>query len=267
LPYVSSCPPLKTVRTTFMVYGLAPAVPLRVPTKRPFPFRQLHSAFPVDSLHVRWIPLVRSFRRLGAFAMGKIPRVDSFPVLRLLCPIRLSPRASSFRETFPSHYFPTALRIPRGVSRVHRGGLKRDEVGGVLLCVPSALCGSPGLPEDTQVDLCPLLRCCVCPPHRSLLPDETPSFRFSWLTSQVRSVRGSFARRTKHASGDSPYHLSAKHHLLEAYLLLMIPFRAMLLTPTEWSVELRPNGSLGTCIPNGVTTFLLCTSRRTTQKE
>src|SRR5499427_7210037 len=37
--------------------------------------------------------------------------------------------------------------------------------------------------------------------------------------------------------------------------------------PTEWSVELRPNGSLGTCIPNGVTTFLLYTSRRTTQKE
>src|SRR5215471_14329360 len=37
--------------------------------------------------------------------------------------------------------------------------------------------------------------------------------------------------------------------------------------PTEWSVELRPNGSLGTCIPNGVTTFLLYTSRRTTKKE
>jgi hypothetical protein len=32
-------------------------------------------------------------------------------------------------------------------------------------------------------------------------------------------------------------------------------------------VELRPNGSLGTCIPNGVTTFLLYTSRRTTKKE
>ena len=32
-------------------------------------------------------------------------------------------------------------------------------------------------------------------------------------------------------------------------------------------MELRPNGSLGTCIPNGVTTFLLCTSRRTTKKE
>jgi hypothetical protein len=221
-----------------MVYGLAPAVRLRARTKRPFPFRQLRSAFPADSLRVRWVPLFRSFRRLGAFAMRKIPRVDSFPVLGLLCPIRLSPRASNFRETLPSHYFPTALHIPRGVSRVHRGGLKRDEVGGVLLCVPSALCGSPGLPEDTQVDLCPLLRCFVCPPHRALLPNETPSFRFSWLTSQGRYVRGSFARRTRHASGDSPCHLSAKHHLLEASLLLMIPFRAMLLTPQSglWSL-------------------------------
>src|SRR5262249_29556848 len=160
------------------------------------------------------------------------------PTFRLLCPIRLSPRTSSFRETLPSHYFPTALGIPRGVSRVHRGGLKRDEVGGVLLCVPSALCGSPGLPEDTQVDLCPLLRCCVCPPHRALLPNETLSFRFSWLTSQGRYVRGSFTRRTRHASGDSPCHLSAKHHLLEASLLLMIPFRAMLLTSQSglWSL-------------------------------
>ena len=88
LPYVSSCPPLKTVRTTFMVYGLAPAVSLRARTKRSFPFRQLHSAFPVDSLRVRWVPLVRAFRRLGAFAMSPHPRVDSFPVLRLLRPIR-----------------------------------------------------------------------------------------------------------------------------------------------------------------------------------
>src|SRR5947207_15400106 len=36
---------------------------------------------------------------------------------------------------------------------------------------------------------------------------------------------------------------------------------------TEWSGELRPNGSLGPCIPNGVTTFLPYTSRRTTKKE
>ena len=182
--------------------------------------------------------MFQSLRRLGAFAVSPHPGVRGFPTFRLLCPIRLSPRTSSFRETLPSHYFPTALGIPRGVSRVHRGGLKRDEVGGVLLCVPSALCGSPGLPEDTQVDLCPLLRCFVCPPHRALLPNETLSFRFSWLTSQGRYVRGSFTRRTRHASGDSPCHLSAKHHLLEASLLLMIPFRAMLLTSQSglWSL-------------------------------
>ena len=56
LLYVSSGPPLKTVRTTFMVYGFAPAVPLRVPTKRSFPLLQLHGAFPADSLRVRWVP-------------------------------------------------------------------------------------------------------------------------------------------------------------------------------------------------------------------
>ena len=32
--------------------------------KRLFPFLQLHSAFPVDSLRVRWVPLFPSFQRL-----------------------------------------------------------------------------------------------------------------------------------------------------------------------------------------------------------
>src|SRR6266511_2065892 len=37
---------------------------------------------------------------------------------------------------------PTLLRIPCRLSRVHRGELKRDDVGGVFLNVPSTLCGS-----------------------------------------------------------------------------------------------------------------------------
>ena len=37
---------------------------------------------------------------------------------------------------------PTLLRIPGRLSRVHSGELKRDAVGGVLLNVPSTLCGS-----------------------------------------------------------------------------------------------------------------------------
>ena len=91
-----SQPPLKTVRTTFMVYGFAPAVPLRARTKRSFPFLQLHSPFPVDSFRVRWVPLVQSFRRLGAFALSPHPGVRGFPTLRLLCPIRLLMRHQSF---------------------------------------------------------------------------------------------------------------------------------------------------------------------------
>src|SRR5262249_10034217 len=50
------------------------------------------------------------------------------------------------------------------------------------------------------------------------------------LTYQARYVRVAIPRRTMHASCESPCHLSAKHHLLEACLLLMAPFRSMLLT-------------------------------------
>jgi hypothetical protein len=88
-------------------------------------------------------PLLQSFRRLGACAIGTHPRVHGFPVRRLLCPSRLSSGASSFCETLPSHYFPTALPIHQGVSRVPHGRRTSNEVGGVLLLAPSALCGSP----------------------------------------------------------------------------------------------------------------------------
>jgi hypothetical protein len=50
------------------------------------------------------------------------------------------------------------------------------------------------------------------------------------LTSQARYVRGHFSRRAMHASGDSPWHSSAKHHILEACFFRMTPFRSMLLT-------------------------------------
>ncbi len=92
------------------------------------------------SLRIRVIlPHAPELPRLGAFAMGSIPRVHSFPVFRLLCPIRLSPLASSFRETFPSRYFPTALHIHRGVSRVQHGGLTQNDGGGVFLSLPLPL--------------------------------------------------------------------------------------------------------------------------------
>ena len=132
-----------------MVYGLAPAVLLRARTKRPFPFLQLRSAFPADSLRVRWVPLFRSFRRLGAFAFSPHPDVHGFPVLRLLCPIRLFLKASGFRWAL-AYLRSTTLSILQQVFRVRLVGLKRNDVGGVLLDAPSALCGSSMITRRVQ---------------------------------------------------------------------------------------------------------------------
>ena len=82
------------------------------------------------------------FQRLGAFAIGIIPRVDGVTVRRLLCPIRLFVWALAFRWGLPC-LLPTRLDIPHEVSRVRGRRLKRNGLGGVLLAAPSALCGSP----------------------------------------------------------------------------------------------------------------------------
>src|SRR5215471_2831872 len=64
--------------------------------------------------------------------------------------------------------------------------------------------------------------------------------RLDRLTSQARSVRGHVSRRARHASGDSPWHSSAKHHLLEACFFRMTPFRSMLLTVQSGLHSLAP---------------------------
>jgi hypothetical protein len=52
------------------------------------------------------------------------------------------PEASGFRWGLP-YLLPTPLDILLEASRVRHGRLKRNEVGGVFLAAPSALCGSP----------------------------------------------------------------------------------------------------------------------------
>jgi hypothetical protein len=123
----------------------------------------------------------------------------------------------------------TLLHIPFRLSRVHNGGLKQDDVGGVFLAAPSALCGSPVPAQGKQVHLCPL-------PHgdgnihvSGRLP-KLLGLRLDWLTYQARYVRVSVPRRAMHASCESPCHLLVKHHVLSSCLPLMTPFRAMLLT-------------------------------------
>jgi len=142
--HVSSSPPFRTGLAALTAPGSAPLIDLHGMTmKRRFPFLQFHGCPPVDSLRVHWVPLFPSSQRLGAFAISPYPGVHGFPVLRLLCPIRLSPEASSFRETFPSHYFPTALCILRGTSRVQHGRLKQNDVGGVFISLPQPLFAAP----------------------------------------------------------------------------------------------------------------------------
>jgi hypothetical protein len=114
--------------------------------KRRFPFRQFHRYPPVYSLRVHWVPLFPSSQRLGAFAISPYPGVHGFPVLRLLCPIRLFLGASAFRWGLPC-LLPTRLDIPQEVSRVRHARLEQNDVGGVLLDAPSTLCGSPALIE------------------------------------------------------------------------------------------------------------------------
>jgi hypothetical protein len=64
----------------------------------------------------------------------------------------------------------------------------------------------------------------------AVLPYNSYGFRLCWQTPEVRCVWVVLPRRAMHASCDSPWHCSAKHHLLRAYLPRMMPFRGMLLT-------------------------------------
>jgi hypothetical protein len=79
----SAVGPVRPVRETFASYGSRER-----DVYRKLPFRQLHGAFTVVSLRVRWVPLYRfPTLSLRAFAVSPRPGVPSFPGFRLLCPI------------------------------------------------------------------------------------------------------------------------------------------------------------------------------------
>src|SRR5881628_663426 len=67
-------PPVRPVRETFASYGSRAR-----DVYRKLPFRQLHGAFTVVSLRVRWVPLYRfPTLSLRAFAVSPRPGVPSF---------------------------------------------------------------------------------------------------------------------------------------------------------------------------------------------
>ena len=112
-----------------------------------FASSMVHS--PWTALRVRWVPLY-CFPTLSlrAFAMCAVfPRSDYYALFDCLQGL------GAFGAGLP-YLLPTLLTIPFRLSRVHHGGLKQDEVGGVLLAAPSALCGSPVPAQGRQVCLC-----------------------------------------------------------------------------------------------------------------
>ena len=181
--HVSSSPPFRTGRAAFTAPGSTPLIGLHgVTMKRRFPFLQFHRCPPVYSLGVHWVPLFPSSQRLGAFAISPHPGVHGFPVRRLLCPIRLSPEASSFREAFPPHYFPTALGILRGASRVPHGRLKQNDVGGVFISLPRPRFAAPQALDRGEDRLTSATVAIPSGFPWSLLSPLVYDFRLAWLT-------------------------------------------------------------------------------------
>jgi hypothetical protein len=251
--------------------------------KRPVPFRphsQMHSsvlyprspAYPPSRVQLArslgtWFAVYSldfSSQRLGAFALSAHPGVHGFPVFRLLCPIRLCLRASAFRWGLPC-LLPTRLHIPHAVSRVPCRRLKRNGLGGVLLAAPSALCSSPvHLQGKTGLPVVPLHDIPLLWP---LFWRRSGHFGRDWLASQTRYARGSFSRRARHASRDSPCHSSAKPPPLGGLPPPHGAFQEHAAHLVEWSTTLSSKGSLGACTPKVLPHSSTPLSRRTATKE
>ena len=88
-----------------------------------------------------------------------------------------------------------------------------------------------------------------------LLPMSMEVSAFS-LTYQARYVRVEVPRRAIHASCDSPCHLSAKRTPIGYLPSPHVAFQEHAPHTARWSAVLSSNGSRGTCIPRGLTTFL-----------
>ena len=149
--------------------------------------------------------LVPSFRRLGAFAFSPHPGVHGFPVLRLLCPIRLFLVSSGFRWGLP-YLLSISLHIHKEVSRVRHVGLKRNALGGVcwmphpLSVVPQCL---HGVGQVYPCHLCiSRIKCIVM--HRPLLPPSVLGFMYTDGHSRQGMSGCAFPEGLYYASCESP---------------------------------------------------------------
>ena len=170
-------PPVRPVRETFASYG----------SRERILWERSISPAPRCILHGQ----LCAFAGYLCTVSRPSPLGPSPSVLVLVCPAFLvqttMPHLTAckglgdFGTGLPS-LLPTLLAIPFRLSRVQPGGLKQDDVGGVLLAAPSALCGSPVPAQGKQVRLCLLPRG-VQTMGRTLLPRQELGFRMDWLAS------------------------------------------------------------------------------------
>jgi hypothetical protein len=229
LLYVSSRPPFRTGLTAFTVSGSTPAVLLHGRHhEASLRISPAYTAFTVDSLRVRWIPLFQSFRRLGAFAMGPHPRVDGVTVLRLLRPIRHFPRSLGFRPGSPLSYGPLPFaflgKLPVFSMEDSSGMMK---VACCWLPRPRSA-ASQSAYRVRQVDLYGRGNTNHCSgPYSGLAPTISglPGWHLRQGMPGARFPVGLCTLQVIHHIIPQP-----SHHLLGAWLPLMGPVRSMLPT-------------------------------------
>jgi hypothetical protein len=124
----------------------------------------------------------------------------------------------------------TILPILPGISRVPTVGLKRDDVGGVFLDAPSALCGSPDCPQGrTGLPVAPF-------GHGLRLTSGFYFFQEKWKFRlsgwHIRQGMPGSALPVGLCTLRATHHVIAQpsERLLDTCLLLTSPFRSMLLT-------------------------------------
>jgi len=118
----------------------------------------------------------------------------------------------------------------------------------------SALCGSPVVAQGrTGLPVPPSAK---RDGDFALASSQRVLVVFDWQTSQARYVWVFIPRKARHASGRLAL-ASLSQALLLGYLLSPhSAFQEHAAHVVEWSITLNSNGSWGTCIPQGVTTFL-----------
>jgi hypothetical protein len=176
-----------------------------------------------------------------------LPRSDSY------APSDFPGRYRIFIRLSPSS---TLLTILPGISRVPMVGLKCDDGGGVFLGAPSALCGSRDCAQGKIRLTCdPLLA-------RLLGARSGPNpSRMTGSFGALAALSGKVCQGLHDPKGSARFVRLTMSSLSQALPLEALPsshraFQEHAAHSVRWPAMLSSKGAWGTCIPQGLATFL-----------